>query len=33
MWNSVPASIRDIKNIGEFKSKLKKWTKQNVELE
>ena len=33
MWNSVPASIRYIKNIGEFKSKLKKWTKQNVELE
>ena len=33
MWNSIPASIRSIKKLETFKSRLKTWTKQNVEIE
>ena len=30
LWNSVPATIRTISNIGSFKRELKKWTKENI---
>ena len=29
-WNSLPDEIRSKENIGQFKSKLKEWTGQNI---
>ena len=33
MWNTIPPSIRDIKKFETFKSKLKHWTRANIEIE
>ena len=33
MWNSVPPDIRSIQKLQQFKSKLKKWIKANVDIE
>jgi hypothetical protein len=33
MWNSIPPSLRSISKFETFKSKLKKWTKANIEID
>ena len=33
MWNSVPPDIRSIQKLQQFKSKLKKWIKANIEID
>ena len=33
MWNSIPPSLRNIKRFESFKSKLKQWTKANIDID
>ena len=33
MWNSIPPSLRGVKKFGAFKSKLKQWTKANIDID
>ena len=32
LWNSLPASLKEIATIGLFKQKLRKWMKENVPM-
>ena len=32
-WNSIPVEIRGIRTLESFKFKLKKWIKENVEID
>ena len=31
-WNHLPPTIRDIKELGTFKVKLKNWTRENISI-
>ena len=33
MWNSIPPSLRNVKEFQTFKGKLKHWVKTNIEID